>query len=80
MSKYDNTDSGALFKNDKGDNEKRPDYKGKINVDGKDYQLAGWISEPKNGGQKFIKLKVTEEKPKEPTSYMASPDDDEIPF
>lgn len=81
MSTYDNTDSGVLFKNDKGDNEKRPDYKGKINVEGKDFQLAGWISEPKNGGQKFIKLKVSEEKPKT-ESKVADPigDDDDIPF
>jgi len=28
MSDFDNKLSGALFKNDKGYNEKRPDYKG----------------------------------------------------
>ena len=27
---YDNTNSFALFKNDKGDNESRPDYTGNV--------------------------------------------------
>jgi len=34
MSNYDNTNTGSLFKADKGDNEKRPDYRGSVNVDG----------------------------------------------
>ena len=29
---YDNTNTGAMFKNDKQGNEKRPDYTGRINV------------------------------------------------
>ena len=31
---YDNTNRGALYKNDKQGNEKRPDFTGKINVNG----------------------------------------------
>jgi hypothetical protein len=42
---YDNTNSGALFINDKGDNEKRPDYRGTINIEGVIYKLAGWKRE-----------------------------------
>jgi hypothetical protein len=33
MADYDNRLSGALFKNDKGDNPKRPDYKGSYRDD-----------------------------------------------
>ena len=51
--------SGAFFKNDKKGNEKAPVYKGKINIEGKEYPLAGWVKEGKNG--KFLALKV--EKP-----------------
>ena len=58
MSQYDNTNSGVFFKNDKKGSEKAPDYKGKINVNGKEFELAGWIKEGKNG--KFISLKVSE--------------------
>lgn len=75
---YDNTNSGVLFKNESG-NEKAPAYKGKINVDGKEYELAAWIREGKNG--KFMSLKVQEPREKktkpEPT-FDDVPDD--LPF
>lgn len=54
--KYDN--SGVLFKNDKGDNPKRPDYRGSISVVGVDYNISGWIRESKKSGDKFLSLKV----------------------
>ena len=54
--KYDN--SGVLFKNDKGDNPKRPDYRGSIAVAGVDYNISGWIRESKKSGDKFMSLRV----------------------
>jgi hypothetical protein len=39
--------SGVLFKNDKIENERSPNYKGNITVDGKDYWLSAWIKEGK---------------------------------
>ena len=41
MEKRDN--SGVLFKNDKKETEKHPDYKGNIMVDGNEYWLSAWI-------------------------------------
>ena len=35
---YDNTNTFTLFKNDKGDNPKRPDYTGLANVDGIEFR------------------------------------------
>jgi len=62
MSQYDDTNRGALFKNDKGDNPNRPDYKGKVNVDGKEYYVSSWIKEAgpnaKNPGAKFLSLSL----------------------
>lgn len=55
---YDNTNTGVLFKNET-DNEKAPAYKGKINVDGKEFELAAWIKTGKSG-QKFMSLKAKE--------------------
>jgi len=55
---YDNTNSGALFKNQKK-SEKQPDLKGKLNVAGKDWEIAGWRRTSKNGAE-FISLKVSE--------------------
>lgn len=74
---YDNTNSGILFKNE-SDNEKAPAYKGKINVDGKEYELAAWIREAKSGKGKFMSLKVQEPRQKkpEPAKEIADMDDD----
>ena len=56
MAEYDKTNTGTLNKNDKGDNEKRPDYKGKIDIEGTLYWLSGWIREGNDG--KFLSLKA----------------------
>ena len=54
---YDNTNRGSLFKNDRKDDAKFPDYKGSINVDGTDYWLSAWIKISKDGN-KFMSLSV----------------------
>jgi uncharacterized protein (DUF736 family) len=59
---YDNTNTGILFLNDQGDNPKRPNYKGKIDVEGIEYPIAGWIRQSKNGAE-FISLKVDKNAP-----------------
>lgn len=51
---------GALFRNDKGDNPNRPDYKGEILIDGTLYEIAGWLKDGAKG--KFLSLSA---KPKE---------------
>ncbi|WP_373031634.1 hypothetical protein [Sulfurovum sp.] len=52
---YDNEKSGVLFKND-SDNEKAPYYKGKIQIEGVEYELAAWVREAKSSGNKFLSL------------------------
>ena len=47
---YDNTNSFAMFKNEKGDNEARPDYTGTVTLEGgKEMRMAAWIRESKSG-------------------------------
>lgn len=74
---YDNTNSGVLFKN-QSENEKAPAYKGKINVDGKDYELAAWIREGKSG--KFMSLKVQEPKQKQAPQKDFNDMEDDVPW
>ena len=77
---YDNTNSGVLFKNE-SDNEKAPMYKGKINVDGKEYELAAWLREAKSGKGKFLSLKVQEPRTKGEKKPVTFDDiDSDVPF
>jgi len=59
MSNYDNTNSGALFTNKNRKEEKHPNYTGKVNVEGKEYQVSGWIRETKTGEQ-YLSIKLSE--------------------
>ena len=80
---YDNTDRGALFKNDRKETDNHPDYKGQINVGGVEFWLSAWLKTDRNGA-KFMSLSVQpkETKPDQaPTqSYGPALTDDEIPF
>ena len=79
---YDNTNTGVLFKNET-DNEKAPAYKGKINIEGKEFELAAWVKTGKSG-QKFLSLKV--QKPFKKAAKESVPaqsvgfQDDDVPF
>mgnify|MGYP003638394360 CR=1 FL=1 len=56
---YDNKNTWVLFKNDKGDNEKRPDYTGtEVDENGVEHKIAGWIRVSKKTGEKFIALRI----------------------
>jgi len=90
MADFDNTNRGALFKNERKETETHADYRGSLNVDGTDYWVSSWIKTSKNG-QKFMSLSVkrkdgTAERPEQFKAEAkrvfadAFPDSDEIPF
>ena len=74
--------SGVLFKSDKIENERSPQYKGNITVEGKDYWISAWVKEGKSG--KFMGLAVSpkeENKPKtSERSKTTNFDDSDLPF
>ena len=85
MTTYDNTNSGLLTRNDKGDNESRPDFKGSINIDGKEYWLSAWQKVGQSGkleGKKFLSIKATakDESAAAAPKAKASTEDDFLPF
>ena len=43
---YDNTNRGQLWGNDKKEKDTHPDFKGSINVEGKEYWLSAWKRKP----------------------------------
>jgi hypothetical protein len=53
MTQYDNTNRGAIWRNEKKRPDKRdPDFTGTINVDGAEYYLSGWLPDPERKGPK----------------------------
>ena len=65
---YDNTNTGVLFRNETANEEnKQPYMTGKLNVEGKDMQIAGWMRESKTG-KKFLSLKVQEPRTQDSTA------------
>lgn len=91
MADYDNTNTGTLFVNDKAGNDKRPDFKGSLNVNGVEYWISSWLKSPRAGGPQFQSVKIEQKEkqapkqgiaqsinpPARPTSFMA---DDDINF
>lgn len=60
---YDNTNTGALFKNDRKEDARHPDYKGSINIEGVEYWVSAWIKPTKADPEKrFMSLSI---KPKD---------------
>lgn len=54
---YDNTNRGVLFKNDDKQADTHADYRGNINIGGKEFWLDAWIKTSK-AGKKFMSLSV----------------------
>jgi len=86
---FDETDRGALFKNNKKTSDRHPDYNGSVNAAGVEYWISAWINTARSG-LKYMKLALTakEEQIVRPEGEGIKPDlkktaeitPDEIPF
>ena len=74
--KYDNTNGGALFPNDRKEKDTHPDLRGSINVGGVDYWIKAWKKDAKSG-VKFLSLAVN---PKDEEVANSSPAVNSDPF
>jgi len=74
MSDYDNNNTGALFKNDKKQSDRHPDYTGSCEVNGVEMWMSAWIKTSK-GGKKFMSFSFN---PKEQQAFKP-PQQDKAP-
>ena len=79
LKKYDDKNRGALFRNDRKNGDKSPDYKGSINIGGAEHWINGWIRESKTG-EKFMSLSVRPKGEAPAKKAPAQDFNDEIPF
>jgi hypothetical protein len=90
---YDNTNSGALFANDRKTKASQPTHKGEINIvcphcgAQSEWWMSAWVKEAKRTGKKFFSMAFTsKEEPKRmanpaaPKNELPDDFDDDIPF
>jgi uncharacterized protein (DUF736 family) len=86
---YDNNLRGALFKNKDKSEDRDPDYRGNITIDGKEFWLDAWLNTAKKSGEKYMALRAKPKMAQEhkggtknpPPQKVAQPDfDDNVPF
>ena len=72
--------SGALFKNDKGDNPNRPDYKGTFtDSNGCEFWLSAWVKKDKNGNS-YMSLSAQPKEVQQAPTVSVSNSSDDLPF
>lgn len=76
---YDNTNRGALFKNERKEKETHSDYNGTIDVNGEEFYLNAWVKESK-AGKKFFSLSVKPKGEAAPAIPATDISTDDIPF
>ena len=73
---------GYIGKNSYKEKDNQPDYRGKITVEDKNYDVAGWIKQGNHG--KFISVAVNEPYKKTDSGDFQSPppetEEEDVPF
>jgi len=77
---YDNTNRGSCFPNDKKTSDNHPDYRGVMDVEGKEFWLSVWVKtagpSSKNPGMQYLSMSLTEKEavaPKQVAPVNAAP-------
>lgn len=78
--------TGAIFKNTKKSAQSHPDYRGVVNANGKEMEIALWLKESKSGMKYFsVSLSEPYQKPGESTAPAPAESpfkeqEDDLPF
>lgn len=81
MTEYDQTNRGSIWKNDRKESDKHPDFTGSLNVNGAEYYVSAWKrkegASPKAPALSFsIKRKEADAKPAKGNGGSARLNDD----
>lgn len=87
MESKNKNNSGAIFKNNNKTKDTQPDYKGTVNVNGKDMEISLWFKESQKGTkyfsasfqEPFKKDSETKTYPNQ-TKYTPNIDNSDLPF
>lgn len=79
MTDYDDTNRGALFRNERKEQETHADYNGTINVNGEEFWINAWLKESK-AGKKFMSLSVKPKAEQAPRPTVTEVALDDMPF
>ena len=71
MQQYDSTNRGILFKNDKKESDKHPDYKGNLNVEGQEYWLSAWVKVINDGQGRALSISLQPKEQRQPQRQQA---------
>jgi len=77
MPQYDNTNRGAIWKNQRKESDKHPDFTGSLNVEGKDYYVSAWRKEPNGDRSPVMSFSI---KAKDASDQSATKVSEDVPF
>lgn len=81
---YDNNNRGSIWKNDKKETDKHPDFTGSLNVDGVEYWVSAWKRKPDQSDKApalSFSIKAKEDAPSKPASKQPIDEiDSDLPF
>ena len=82
MDKYDNTNRGSIWPNDKKETDNHPDFTGSLNVDGVEYWVSAWKRKPDaNPKAPSLSFSIKRKDEKPVHQIQVEPDFDEpLPF
>lgn len=80
---YDNTNRGQIWGNDRKESDRHPDYKGSLNVEGKEYWVSAWKRKPDaNPKAPALSFSIQPKENQQPAQQQPGGEsfEDDIPF
>ena len=78
---YDNTNRGSIWKNEKKETEKHPDFTGSLNVEGVEYWVSAWKRKPDaKENAPALSFSIKRKEARQAPKPIETEFDDPIPF